>query len=60
MCDCIVLPYKNFKERIRLEKQLKNEMVRRFGYNKPNDWKYTVTTLDNCVYAKHKSQNEYH
>jgi hypothetical protein len=60
MCDCVILPFNNFKESIKLEKQLKSEMVRKFGYNKPNDWKYTIKRSSNCVYAECKSQTEYH
>jgi len=55
MADCIALYYDNFKDKLKFQRELKSEMIRKFGQNKPNDWKYTIKTLDNCVMAEHRS-----
>jgi hypothetical protein len=59
LCDCIVEYYDNFRDKIKFQKKLKNEMMKKFGKNKPNNWKYTIRTFDNCVVAEHKSTNTY-
>ena len=55
MRDYIIQPYYSFKDKLKYQRELKNEMRKRFGVSKPNDWKYTITTLDNCIFVEHKS-----
>ena len=55
MRDYIILPFDNFKDKLRKQRELKSEMQKRFGVSRPNDWKYTITTLDNCIFVEHRS-----
>lgn len=54
MIDCIVIPYKSFKERIRVQEQLKREMFRKFG-----KYGYRISILDGCIMAEYKSEKVY-
>lgn len=57
MQDCTAIYYEgDFKQRINIQKKLENEMIKRFGRNKPNDFKYKILYEDNCVYAEHVSE----
>lgn len=55
MRDCIVLPYKNFKERIRVTEDLKREMKK----NHPRK-KYDLFILDGCVMVEFRSNKQFH
>jgi len=59
MNDYTVIPYNGFKERLRKQKELEQEMIKKYGRNKPNEWKYTLSVLDNCIMAQHISERVY-
>jgi len=44
--DCVIIPFEGFKEKIRVQKQLDSEMIKKYGKNR-----YTLSILDNCVMA---------
>jgi len=55
MCnDCTVIYFDgDFKKRLVEQKKLENEMIKRFGRNQINDFRYKVFVGDNCIYAEH-------
>jgi len=58
MCDCIILPYNNFKEKIKVQKELEQIMIKELG-KKARQY-YQVITLENCIFAQFKSKNLFH
>jgi len=42
--DCICEHFKTFKEKLRLQKQLEQEMTKKHGRNN-----FTMSVLDNCI-----------
>ncbi len=52
MRDCLVYPYDNFKEKIRVNKEIQNEIRKRYGKNK----KFSLSDLGNCVMVEFKSE----
>jgi len=59
MNDCTVIPYNGFKERLRKHKELEQEMIKKYGRNKSDEWRYTVSVLENCIMAEHISDRAY-
>jgi len=51
MNDCIIVPYGNFKDKIRVQKDLEREMIRKCGKNK-----YKMSVMDGFIYTEFKSQ----
>ncbi|HEY8890878.1 MAG TPA: hypothetical protein VIM70_11545 [Clostridium sp.] len=52
--DYVILPYTNFKDKIRVHKELDREMVKKHGRNN-----FSLTVLDNCIMASFKSINTF-
>lgn len=59
MADCTVIYYETFKDKIRVQRELKSEMIRRFGFDKDGKENFRLNTLDNCVMAIHRSERKY-
>lgn len=55
MKDCLAYPYNNFKEKIKANKDIQNEIKRRYGKNKA----FSIKDLGNCVMAEFKSEKVY-
>jgi len=54
MSDCTVIYFSNFKEKIRVQKELEREMLRKHGKNK-----FKLSVLENCVMAEYRSEKAY-
>jgi len=52
--DFIILPYSNFKEKIRKGKELNQEMIKKHG-----EKNYSIVVLENCIMAEFKSATQY-
>ena len=52
--DYVILPYTNFKDKIRVHKELDREMVKKHGRNN-----FSLTVLDNCIMASFKSSHTF-
>jgi len=52
--DFIILPFEGFKEKIRKQKELNQEMMKKHG--KDN---YSLCVYENCVVAEFKSVNQF-
>jgi len=55
MCnDCIIVYFEgNFKKRLAEQKKLEREMIKRFGENTKDDFRYKILVGDNYIYAEH-------
>jgi hypothetical protein len=53
--DCLAYPYNNFKEKIKATKDIKSEIIKRYGKDK----KINICDLENCIMAEFKSPREY-
>lgn len=59
MKDCTAIYFEgDFKKRLAEQRKLESEMVKRFGRNRPDDWRYTIMVGDNCIFAEHVSERE--
>jgi len=56
MRDCIVEPYKDFFDKMKVTKKLQKEMIRQYGPRK----KYNICDLDGCLMVEFKSERLYH
>lgn len=56
MRDCIVEPYKDFFDKLKVLKKLQKEMLIKHGRNK----KYDIIDLDTCLMVEFKSEKLYH
>jgi len=56
MRDCIVEPYKDFFDKLKVLKKLQKEMLVKHGRNK----KYEIIDLDTCLMVEFKSEKLYH
>ena len=50
--DYVVVYYDGFKERLRIQKELTTEMVKKHGKHN-----FIMSVLDNCIMCEFKSQN---
>lgn len=55
MKDCVAVYFSNFRDRIRIQKELEREMLKKHGKNK-----YKLSILENCVLAEFNSEQIYH
>lgn len=57
--DCTIVYFDgDFKKRLVEQRKLEDEMIRKFGKNKPMDFRYKICVGDNCIYAEHVSERE--
>jgi len=56
MRDCIVEPYRDFFDKLKILKRLQKEMLIKHGKNK----KYDIIDLDTCIMIEFKSEKLYH
>jgi len=56
MRDCIVEPYKDFFDKLKVLKKLQKEMLIKHGRNK----KYDIHDLEGCIMIEFKSEKSYH
>lgn len=58
MRDFVFVPFDGFKDRLKKQNELEREMVKRFGRNKPNDFRFKMSVDDNFVVVEHVSERE--
>jgi len=52
--DCTVWYFDgDFKQRLKEQKKLESEMIKRYGKNQRDDFRYKIYFDDNCIYAEH-------
>lgn len=59
MSDCTVIPYNNFKERLRVQEELKREMEKKYGYDENGKPNFKLNILENCIMAEYRSSRAY-
>ena len=52
--DCVCEYFDTFKDQIKLQKKLENEMIKKHGRNK-----FTMSIFDNCIIAEFRSVNKF-
>jgi len=58
MRDFVYVQFDGFKDRLKKQEALEREMIKRFGRNKPNDFKFKMSVDDNFVVVEHISERE--
>jgi len=58
MRDFVFVQFDGFKDRLKKQNELEREMVKRFGRNKPNDFRFKMSVDDNFVVVEHVSERE--
>ena len=58
MRDHVYVPFDGFKDRLKKQNELEREMVKRFGRNKPNDFRFKLSVDDNLIVVEHISERE--
>jgi len=48
----------DFKKRLVEQKKLEQEMIKKFGRNRPDDLRYKLMVEEKCLVAIHRSERE--